>query len=117
MGPVAATALLTGAVKAGKGAYTAYQVVHAPKRIQKEVQRKLHPKKKEEITMRKSGFVAVIVFLAAAVGALLAAYMYLQRREKELDEYEKLLFGEEYDTDNTAYAPEDTAEDSTSTAE
>ena len=46
--------------------------------------------------MKKSTFAAILVFLSAAVGALVAAYMYIQRREKELDEYEQLLFSEEF---------------------
>ena len=35
--------------------------------------------------------------LAAAVGALTAAWLYVRRREKELDEYEQLLFSEDLD--------------------
>lgn len=54
------------------------------------------PKRKEVITMKKSTFAAILVFLSAAVGALVAAYMYIQRRERELDEYEQLLFSEEF---------------------
>ena len=45
-----------------------------------------------------------------AVGALTAAALYLRRREKELDEYERLLFSDDYDdfddeddTDATTY--------------
>ena len=33
--------------------------------------------------------------LAAVAGALAAVAVYLHRREKELDEYERLLFGED----------------------
>ena len=44
--------------------------------------------------MKQSTFAAIIVFLAAATGALAAAWMYIRRREKELDEYEQLLFSE-----------------------
>ncbi len=54
------------------------------------------PQRKDVITMKKSTFAAILVFLSAAVGALVAAYMYIQRREKELDEYEQLLFSEEF---------------------
>lgn len=44
--------------------------------------------------MKKSCLIAVITVLAAVAGALAAA-VYLHRREKELDEYERLLFGED----------------------
>ena len=45
--------------------------------------------------MKKSTFGAVLAFLFAAAGALTAAALYLYHREKELDEYERLLFGED----------------------
>ena len=45
--------------------------------------------------MKKSCLVAVIAVLAAVAGALAAVAVYLRRREKELDEYERLLFGED----------------------
>ena len=45
--------------------------------------------------MKKSTFGAVLAFFFAAAGALTAAALYLRRREKELDEYERLLFGED----------------------
>ena len=53
--------------------------------------------------MKKSGLIAVIAVLAAVAGALAAVAVYLRRREKELDEYERLLFGE--DADDTAAEP------------
>jgi len=40
--------------------------------------------------MKKSTFGAILAFLFAAAGALTAAALYLRRREKELDEYERL---------------------------
>ena len=46
---------------------------------------------------KKSTFGAVLLFLAAAVGMLTAVALYLRRREKELDEYEKLLFSDEFE--------------------
>ena len=55
--------------------------------------------------MKKSTFGAILAFLFAAAGALTAAALYLRRREKELDEYERLLFGED-----DAATVEDTAE-------
>ncbi len=53
--------------------------------------------RKKECTepMKKSCLIAVITALAAVAGALAAAAVYLHRREKELDEYERLLFGED----------------------
>lgn len=51
--------------------------------------------------MKKSTFGAVLAFLFVAAGALTAAALYLYRREKELDEYERLLFNEdEYEEDD-----------------
>ena len=51
--------------------------------------------------MKKSTFGAVLAFLFVAAGALTAAALYLHRREKELDEYERLLFNEdEYEDDD-----------------
>ena len=59
--------------------------------------------------MKKSCLIAVIATLAAIAGALAAVAVYLRRREKELDEYERLLFGE--DKAEPADAPaEDAAE-------
>ena len=45
--------------------------------------------------MKKSCLIAVVAVLAAVAGALGAVAIYLRRREKELDEYERLLFGED----------------------
>ena len=56
--------------------------------------------------MKKSCLIAVIATLAAVAGALAAVAVYLRRREKELDEYERLLFGE----DTAAPAEEEPAE-------
>ena len=57
--------------------------------------------------MKKTTFGAVLAFLFAAAGALTAAALYLYHREKELDEYERLLFSddmEDYDDDeDTVY--------------
>ena len=47
--------------------------------------------------MKKSTFGAVLAFLFAAAGALTAAALYLYHREKELDEYERLRFSDDYD--------------------
>ena len=60
--------------------------------------------------MKKTTFGAGLAFLFAAAGALTAAALYLYHREKELDEYERLLFSDDYDdfddeddTDATTY--------------
>ena len=53
--------------------------------------------------MKKSTYGAVLAILFAAAGALTAAALYLYHREKELDEYERLLFsddGDDYDDDD-----------------
>lgn len=67
--------------------------------------------------MKKSTtFVALALFLSAAVGALTAAWLYIRRREKELDEYEQLLFSEddcELDEDPMEEPVEEPAEDFT----
>ena len=55
--------------------------------------------------MKKSCLIAVVAVLAAVAGALGAVAVYLRRREKELDEYERLLFGE--DKAEPAEAPAD----------
>ena len=47
--------------------------------------------------MKKSCLIAVVATLAAVAGALAAVAVYLRRREKELDEYERLLFSDDYD--------------------
>ena len=51
---------------------------------------------------------AVITRLSAVAGALAAVAVYLHRREKELDEYERLLFGED---DAATVEPEAAAEE------
>ncbi len=58
--------------------------------------------------MKKSGFVVLIAILAAIAGALVAVAVYLNRREKELEEYEQLLFSEDFTDDEM---PLDSADD------
>ena len=58
--------------------------------------------------MKKSCLVAVITVLAAVAGALAAVAVYPHRREKELDEYERLLFCED---DAATVEPEAAAEE------
>ena len=60
--------------------------------------------------MKKSTFGAALAFLAAVAGVLTAVALYLYRREKELDEYEKLLFSDEYDDDDDMEPVEDAEE-------
>ena len=50
--------------------------------------------------MKKSTLLSLIVFLAAVAGAVGAAYYYVARKEKELDEYEQLLFCQDYDDED-----------------
>ena len=64
--------------------------------------------------MKKSTFGAVLAFMFAAAGALTAAALYLYHREKELDEYERLLFGED---DATTVEPEEAAAEDETEAE
>ena len=61
--------------------------------------------------MKKSYLIAVITTLAAVAGALAAVAVYLRRREKELDEYERLLFGEDKAEPVETPADESAAED------
>lgn len=60
--------------------------------------------------MKKTTFGAMLAFLFAAAGALTAAALYLYHREKELDEYERLLFSDDYDDD---FDDEDAADTTT----
>ena len=72
--------------------------------------------RKKECTepMKKSCLIAVIAALAAVAGALAAVAVYLHRREKELDEYERLLFGED---DAATVAPDAPAAEEAAPAE
>lgn len=70
--------------------------------------------------MKKTTFGAILAFLACAVGALTAAALYLRRREKELDEYEELLFGDDFNDEVPGYEDEpveETVEEETPAAE
>lgn len=96
MGILLKARLAKKAVRAAGKAVAAAGAVKKFSHFKRGVRRRLHPKKEDVITMKKSTFAAIMVFLSAAVGALVAAYMYIQRREKELDEYEQLLFSEEF---------------------
>ena len=71
--------------------------------------------------MKKTTFGAVLAFLFAAAGALTAAALYLYHREKELDEYERLLFSDDYDDfddeDDTDATTDETIHDTAKTEE
>jgi len=74
-----------------------------------KLKQRFNCKKECTESMKKSCLVAVIAVLAAVAGALAAVALYLNRREKELDEYERLLFGE--DDEETVEPEEAAAED------
>jgi hypothetical protein len=76
-----------------KGSLETFRFVHS---LKKEKARR-DAARKESTSMKKNAFIAAIAALAAVAGALAAVYVYLRRREKELDEYEHLLFSEEFD--------------------
>lgn len=108
--------MLNAIAKAASGAVTGVRLVTAGARAERRLQsfkyklsRRLYPArvKENEIVMKKSTFGAMVVGLAAATGALAAGAIYLYRREKELDEYEKLLFSDEF---NDSVPAEDKAE-------
>ena len=67
--------------------------------------------------MKKSCLIAVITTLAAVAGALAAVAEYLHRREKELDEYERLLFGEDDAVTTEEAAPAEDAAPAEESAE
>ncbi|MDL2293567.1 hypothetical protein LJC60_02940 [Ruminococcaceae bacterium OttesenSCG-928-D13] len=68
-------------------------------------------KSREVIEMKKSTVVALLVALAAVAGVLGALYFYVLRRERELDEYEQLLFSEDFNDDLLDDAAPEDAED------
>lgn len=90
--------LLSPVAAAGK-------VSRAKRKFKKQMESVLHPHRKEVVTMKKSTFVSLLVVLAAIVGALTAAFLYLRRREAELDEYEQLLFSEDFSHEAKGSAP------------
>src|SRR5699024_7247527 len=60
-----------------------------------DLKKRLAREKESARPMKKSCLIAVIAALAAVAAALAAVAVDLRRREKELDEYERLLFGED----------------------
>lgn len=86
------------------------------RRIHKQLNRRLHPVrvKENEIIMKKSTLGIMAIGVAAAAGAVAAGAFYLYRREKELDEYEKLLFDDEFEEETSgeqSEEPEENGED------
>ena len=96
MGLFLASKLTRLALGAAQTALAAGEAYRTGKKIEKRVREALRPQKEDVITMKKSTFAAILVFFAAIAGALGAAFFYLRRREEELDEYEQLLFSEDY---------------------
>lgn len=91
-------------------AYTLAEGALRASRWKKKLNRRFNRndrKKEGAEPMKKSCLIAVIAALAAVAGALAAVAVYLRRREQELDEYERLLFGE----DDAAPAEQVPAED------
>lgn len=117
---LAKIALLSASV--GQAVAKAY---HTGRQVEKRITDFLYPQEEEDvIVMKKSTFVAILVFFAAVAGALAAVYFYLRRRESELDEYEQLLFSEDFshedagsvsDEVDAAFAGAETVESETET--
>lgn len=85
------------AAQLAPAAVVAGHLLHQSRKLCRNVRTAFHPnERKDVITMKKSTFAAIIALLAAIAGALGAAFFYLRRREEELDEYEQLLFSEDY---------------------
>ncbi len=116
MGLFLASKLTRLALGAAQTALAAGEAYRTGKKIEKRVREALRPQKEDVITMKKSTFAAFLVFFAAIAGALTAAYMYLRRREAELDEYEQLLFSEDFSHEEPA-AEETAAADEADDAE
>ncbi|WP_367925650.1 hypothetical protein [uncultured Ruthenibacterium sp.] len=76
--------------------YGAGKLAAAAELTKHKAGRALRPKKEDVFTMKKSTLIAIVAFLSAVAGALAAAFVYLRRREAELDEYEQLLFSEDF---------------------
>lgn len=70
----------------------------------------------EVVVMKKSTWIAILVAFAAAVGALVAVCVYLRRREAELDEYEQLLFSEDFSHEESEAQAETTDVEGTEAA-
>lgn len=103
--------LAKDAIRFAPAALMMGKAFHTEKQMKKRINTALHPQtRKDTITMKKSTFAAVLVFLSAIAGALGAIYLYLRRREAELDEYEQLLFSEDFSHEDAAKPAEETAD-------
>ncbi|MEG0769151.1 MAG: hypothetical protein RSG59_04445, partial [Ruthenibacterium sp.] len=87
--------LLTKTIKAVPIAITAGSAAYKGRQLKKRVNEIFHPRK-DVVIMKKSTLLALLVTLSAIAGALAAAFLYLRRREAELDEYEQLLFSDDF---------------------
>ena len=96
MGVFFAPKLAKLALLSASAAQIAAKAYHAGKQVEKRITEFLYPQEEDVIVMKKSTFAAILVFFAAVAGALAAVYFYLRRRESELDEYEQLLFSEDF---------------------
>jgi len=65
-------------------------------RYTRQLKQKIQPEKESAKPMKKSVLITIVALLAAVAGALAVVAVYLRRREKDLDEYENLLFSEEF---------------------
>lgn len=100
-----AKTLMKGAGKAvvAFSAGAAFLISHVGRAIQDiatgvgdHANKNIEEKTEEVVVMKKSTLVGLLVALAAIAGVLGALYVYVLRREKELDEYEQLLFSEDF---------------------
>ena len=71
----------------------------------------------ETVSMKKSTLIAILAAFAAVVGALVAVCVYLRRREAELDEYEQLLFSEDFSHEGSDTPAENAEADTEKAAE
>ena len=82
-------------------------------RFTRKAHSKFRIKKEDEIIMKKSTFAAILAFIAAATGALVAAWLYILRREKEMMKYQELFFGPDFNdeiVEDEAEVPAEEAE-------
>lgn len=84
------------ALLSASAARIAARAYHTGKQVEKRITEFLYPQEEDVVVMKKSTFAAILVFFAFVAGALAAVYFYLRRRESELDEYEQLLFSEDF---------------------
>ena len=121
MGVLFAPKLTKLALLSASAAQIAAKAYHAGRQVEKRITEFLYPQEEDVIVMKKSTFAAILVFFAAVAGALAAVYFYLRRRESELDEYEQLLFSEDFSHEEESSVSDEVdaafAETETETAE